>query len=322
MKKTFILLSMLAVFFTMSATVFAGDVPEALSYEDNAKVFIGTLKDFEQHNSSSPKIQNVSVIPTFKIKGDVLINELQTYELCYFGKVTPKKETEYLFGWLADNSVWVYEIESYNENEIKLHITDAFAERIQNYLDEGLYAMQEKERSTLGEEISLLEFLYKNPLNENSDIKTIRFRYQDKSYEVDKDEFFKTAEEIMITNVKNDALKESGVESSIDAYKTILFIDLLDSSDKTQYFAAVSRFGEVDKYSLFMSRLMAKDYEMKPKDIKKLYSLLPDEVPLDVLSETSAVPKENFAGIFVTMTLAVIIIAFIIGIIIYKKKKN
>ena len=147
MKKVVSFIAVVFMFCMMSVSVLAGDIPEALNCEDHAQVFIGTLKDFQADmTSSSPRFQDVAVIPSFKIKGDVALNELQTYDSCYFGKVTPEKEQEYLFGWLADNSVWVYAIESYDETEINLKITDAFSERIQRYLNEGLYQKREQER--------------------------------------------------------------------------------------------------------------------------------------------------------------------------------
>ncbi len=146
MKKIVSLIGVIAILLTMSVSVFAGDIPEALGVEEDAQIFIGTLKDFELYNSTGSQTQNVSVVPTVKIKGEVKINQIQTYEMCYFGKVTPEKDTEYLFGWLADNSVWAYAIESYNENEIKLKITDDFAERIQSSLDNGIYEKLEIER--------------------------------------------------------------------------------------------------------------------------------------------------------------------------------
>lgn len=328
MKKIISFIGIVAIMLSMTLTTFAGDVPEALGYEDDAQVFIGTLKDFKIDDSSSPKVQDVQVLPTHKIKGEVPLNELQTYEFCYFGKVVPEQDKEYLFGWLADNSVWVYGIESYNEKEIKLQITDEFAERIQDSLDNGIYASLEQERSTLGSQISFAEFLYSKPLSD-SNIAKITFRIQDELHKVDVDEFEKVAKEIMITNVKNGALYESGKEGS---YKTVLYIELLDENEQVVSLGAVSRFGEVDKYGLGMSRLMAKDYEMKTEDLSKLYSLFPNEVQKNIVApeglpasdgtplEAPAIPKKNYIGWIVGGAAAAFVIAFIIGFAVKKKK--
>ena len=242
MKKIISLIGIVAIMFSTILTAYAGDVPEALSYEDDAKIFIGTLKDFKL-DSDKPKVLDVQVLPTRKIKGDVAINELQTYKMCHFGKLV-QKEREYLFGWLSDDSVWAYEIISYDEKEIKIETYDEFAKRIQDYLDEGLYARAEQERSTLGNIISFAEFLNTEPLSE-SKVKKVTLRYQDELHEVDVDEFENVAKEIMIVNVKDGVLYEDGKE---DAYKTVLYIELLDENEQLVSMAAVSRFGEVDRY--------------------------------------------------------------------------
>ena len=75
MKKV---LSILITLLALSTTVFAGDVPEALLYEDGAKVFIGTVENHTTKNiPSSPYtiIDTIEVIPTEKIKGDVKIGK-------------------------------------------------------------------------------------------------------------------------------------------------------------------------------------------------------------------------------------------------------
>lgn len=332
MKKSLAFIGIILILFTLTLHVFAGDVPEALNYEDNALLYVGTLKDFETDvTSSAPKVTNVTVIPTYKIKGDVPLNELQSYEFCYFGTVKPEKEKEYLFGWLGENSVWVFGIESHSENQIKLEITDAFSERIQNYLDEGLYERGEQERLNIGNKISFLEFLYNEPSFSSSPVEKVTLRYQDDLCEVNKDEFFKVAENIMITDVKNGLIYETGKD---DSYKTVLYIELLDKNDKIVYFSAVSRFGEVDKYSLSMSRMMSKDYEMNAGDLSKLYSLFPEDVQKRIKAPENlpgssdnalTLPETNqkdYTWILVTTAIAVFVIGFASGFIVKMKKKK
>lgn len=328
MKKMISIIGIVVIMISMTITAFAGDVPEALGYEDDAQIFIGTLKDFKFDDSSSPKVQDVQVLPTRKIKGEVPINEPQTYELCYFETAIPEKDKEYLFGWLGDNSVWVYAIESYNDKEIKLKINgDEFAERIQDSLDSGIYARLEHERATLGTQISFAEFLYPKPMI-NSNIKKVTFRYQDELHEVDIDEFEKVVKEIMIVNAKNGALYESGKE---DAYKTVLYIELLDENEQLVSHAAVSRFGEVDRYGLMMSRLMQKDYKMKTEDLQKLYSLFPKSVQQNIVApegipsseeplELPDMAQKNYTPWLYGGAAAVFVIAFIIGFALKKRK--
>ena len=328
MKKIISLIGIVAIMLSMTLTAFAGDVPEALGYEDDAQIFIGTLKDFEIDDSSSIEVINAQVLPTRKIKGEVPINELQTYELCYFGKVIAEKDTEYLFGWLADNSVWVYAIESYDEKDIKLQITDEFAERIQDSLENGVYARLEQERVSLGTQISFAEFLYVKPMS-GSNVKKVTLRYQDELHEVDVDEFEKVAKEIMITNVKNDRLHdEIAKPKQMKPYKTNLYIELLDENEQWIGYAAVSRHGEVDRYALMMSRLMNKDYEMKKEDLQKLYSLLPKDVQKNiVVPESSVKPLEllditekNYTPWIVGGGVTIFVIAFIIGFVVKKRR--
>ena len=325
MKRIISLLGIIGIILSMTLTAFAGDVPEALSYEDDAKIFIGTLKDFKL-DSDKPKVLDVQVLPTRKIKGDVAINELQTYKMCHFGKLV-QKEKEYLFGWLSDDSIWAYEIISYDEKEIKIETYDEFAKRIQDYLDEGLYARAEQERSTLGTQISFAEFLYAKPLSE-AKVKKVTLRYQDELHEVSVDEFEKLAKEIMIVNAKDGILYESGKE---DAYKTVLYIELLDENDQLVSMAAVSRFGEVDRYGLMMSRLMNKDYEMKTEDLQKLYSLFPKNVQKNIVApegipsseeplELPDMSEKNYTPWLYGGGIAVFVIAFIIGVAIKKKR--
>ena len=325
MKKIISLLGIIAIILSMTLTAFAGDVPEALSYEDDAKIFIGTLKDFKL-DSDKPKVLDVQVLPTRKIKGDVEINELQTYKMCHFGKLV-QKEKEYLFGWLSDDSVWAYEIISYNEKEIKIETYDEFAKRIQDYLDEGLYTRAEQERATIGQQISLAEFLNAKQISDAT-VKKVTLRYQDELHEVDVDEFEKLSKEIMIANAKNSILYEEGKD---DAYKTVLYIELLDEDEQLVSMAAVSRFGEVDRYGLMMSRLMEKDYEMKTEDLQKLYSLFPKDVQKNIVApegikvseEPLELPDENaknykpwlYGGVG-----AAFVIAFVIGLA-FKKRK-
>ena len=95
--------------------------------------------------------------------------------------------------------------------------------------------------------------------------------------------------------------------------------------------AAVSRFGEVDRYGLMMSRLMEKDYEMKTEDLQKLYSLFPKDVQKNIVApegikvseEPLELPDENaknykpwlYGGVG-----AAFVIAFVIGLA-FKKRK-
>jgi len=338
MKKLICLLSILVFMLSLSISVFAGDVPESLLGEDGAKVFIGRVENVKLKGditlSSQAEIDTIDVIPTVKIKGEVEIGKIETYKR-YHGNLILEKGKEYLFGYLDENNLSIYEIKSRDDKNIKLVNSDKYdiVQRLEDYLNEGAFARAEQERSTIGNQICFAEFLYKKPSLSSSGVEKIILRYQDELHEVDKDKFFEVAEDIMVTNVKNDILYETKQNpNSTDAYKTVLYIELLDANDQLVYYGAASRFGEVDRYALFMSRLMNKDYEMKTEDLSKLYSLLPDDVqkeiklpegiPTDTPLELPAVPKKNYTGWVVGGVAVIFIIAFAIGIVINKKKQR
>lgn len=327
----------MAVMLIMSSVVFAGDVPESLLSEDNAKVFIGSVENFttkQIEGSSQFSIETVEVTPTVKLKGEVKIGEKEIYTRCE-SVLDLQKGKEYLFGYIDENNFYIYEIESMDEKTVRLADADKYdmTKRLENYINEGAFAMAEQERASIGTQISFAEFLYKKPSLSSSGIEKVILRYQDEVHEVDKDEFFKTAETIMITNVKNDTLYDvKSNPNSTDAYKTVLYIELLDANDQLCYYGAVSRFGEVDNYGLFMGRLMCKDYEMSREDLLKLYSLFPKKVqkeikapeklPADEPLEVPIEPENNYIGLIVAIVIVIYLIAFAIGYRIRRKNKN
>ncbi len=151
MKKLVSLLSVIVIIFAVSVSVFAGDVPESLMYEDSAKVFIGTVEDFtfksEISFSSQAGIDTVDVIPTEKIKGDVEIGVKETYTRCDSVLILEKGK-EYLFGYFDENNFYIYEIKSRDENKIKLVNSDKFdmTKRFEDYLNDGSFERAEQLR--------------------------------------------------------------------------------------------------------------------------------------------------------------------------------
>lgn len=323
MKKV---LSILITLLALSTTVFAGDVPEALLYEDGAKVFIGTVENHTTKNiPSSPYtiIDTIEVIPTEKIKGDVKIGKKETYQRCH-SSLALEPDTEYLFGYFDENNFYIYEIAEKDEKYIKLVGSNDhdMTERLETYLNDGTFALAEHERSTIGEQISLAEYMYVKPLD-NTPVRKVIFNYKYREYVIDKDEFANLAEDIKITNIKNHALKGAGGEG---IYDTILFIEMVDANSQLVFFSAVTQYGEVDSYSRMFSRLMSADYSMNPEDVTRLYSLLPEEIHNELLStqetpaEAPTVPKKNYTvWIFVGVAFVVFAIAFNIG---YRKYKR
>ncbi len=203
------------------------------------------------------------------------------------------------------------------------------------YAGDVSFSVSEEDETT-GTQISFLEYLCKDSSYSSSDTQKVTFRIHDELHEVDKDEFFKIAKDIIITDANNYMLKDMGPDlyssssASIEQpYRTILYIELLDADEQLVHYGAVSRHGEVDRYSLFMSRLMMNDYEMSLDDLEKLYSLFPDDVTNvpDIIPETQtpplelpAISKKNYAPYIWGGAALIFVLAFVTGFVFYNKK--
>lgn len=325
MKKT--IQKITAIFFVICLLgltcmpVLAGDIPEALSYEDDAKVFIGTLLDVTDDTPPA-----VTALPNLKIKGEVEVGVEQTYSECYFPKATPKQGAEYFFGYLPGNEVYAYEVESRTDDKINLHITDEFSERIQNYLDEGLYERAETARVNVGRKITLSEYMETS----RELAKKVTFSLNGVTYDIDIDKFYEFSDNALITDVKNTILKRMGADDWAD---DILYItvdhrqDTLIDGFAQSTFACVSRFCEVDRYSQMMSRLPNCDFTMTWEDLAKLYTFLPEDVQRELYAKNGAAVTEptvsNHTVLWISLgAVAVIGIGGATGIIITRKKKK
>lgn len=318
MKKVVGLLGIIAIMLSMTLVAFAGSIPEDL------------LTDEEIPSSPYIKVTSVSITPIKKIKGDVEIGKAIQYDKTNM-YLKLEKGKEYMIADIDEHNLYAYEIKSKTEKEIRLVDSEKYdmVQRLENYLNEGAYARAEQERSDIGNQISLAEFLFAKPLS-GSNVKKITLRYQDELHEVDVEDFEKVAKEIMITNVKNKALHdEKAKPKQPDPYKTNLYIELLDGNEQLVSYAAISRHGEVDKYGLMMSRLMQKDYEMEKDDSQKLYSLLPEYVQKNmVVPEDSTikplelpdVTAQNYKPWLYGGIASIFIIAFVIGFAIKRKR--
>ncbi len=302
MKKYICFICTVILSLSLAVPVMAGDIPEALSYEDDAKVFIGTLLNFTNSpvgNSSDEK--DVTVLPTLKIKGEVEVGVDDTYECCYFVKTTPQKGAEYFFGWLSNTEVYAYEVKSRTDDKITLHVTDEFSERIQNYLDEGLYKQAETARVNVGRKITLSEYM-----ETTRDIaEKVTFSLNGTAYDIDVEKFFQFSDNTLITDVKNTGFKRLGAEDWAD---DILYItithrqDVLYDGFPQNTYACVSRFCEVDRCSQMMSRLPNCDFTMKWEDLSKLYEFLPYEVQKELYTKNESesvdvapsIPKKTY----------------------------
>ncbi len=157
MKKLLILsLTMMALLSSIS--VFAGDVPESLLYEDYAQIFLGKVVNYttkEVPSAPYTEIDTLECIPTEKIKGDVEIGVKQSYQGCYCS-IDLKPDVEYLFGYFNDTNVYVYEIESREDGKFKLVDSDIhdMTNRLEAALNDGSFEKAEKQRIAKTKEAS------------------------------------------------------------------------------------------------------------------------------------------------------------------------
>lgn len=346
MKKIISLIGIVAIMLAMTFTAFAGSIDVDLVYEDEALVFIGTIDDYEitHEEEDYPSTEyTLTLTPNQKIKGDVVVDTPMSFEKVRTGSLKLKIDTNYLFGYVKEE-LYIWELESYNDLLdweiddytaksiiLKDRHNNSISEGMQNFLNEGVFARAEIERQDIGNQISFAEFLYAKPMS-GSNVKKVTLRYQDEVHEVDVEEFEKVAKEIMITNVKNKTLHDINAKpKQPEPYKTNLYIELLDENDQCVNYAAVSRHGEVDRYALMMSRLMEKDYEMKTDDLQKLYSLFPKDVQKNIVAPEGIPSSEepmklqdmeerNYTPWLYGGGIAVFVIAFIIGVMIKKRR--
>ena len=345
MKRIVSLLSIILIIFSMTVTSFAGSIDVDLVYEDEALVFIGTIIDYEitYEEKDYPSTEyTLTLIPDRKIKGDVQIGKSLNFEKVRTGSTKLQKDTKYLFGYVKEE-LYIWELESYNNLFdwelddytdksiiLKERHNDSISGGVQDFLNEGVFERAEIERQDIGNRISFMEFLNKEPSSQISEVKKVILRYQDEIYAVDVYEFEKASQKIMITNVKNATLHDINAKpEQPDPYETNLYIELLDENEQMVSYAAVSRHGEVDRYTLMMSRLMQKDYKMEKEDLRKLYSLLPKNVQKKIIVpeentvkplELSDTPENNYDFWLYGGVGAIFIIAFIIGFVIKRKK--
>ena len=328
MRKLFMLSVLIILFLTTSLTTFAGDVPEGLLYEDDAKVFLGTVANYTTKDIPAAPytiINTVEVIPTEKIKGDVEIGVKETYSRCH-SSLELKSNTEYLFGYFDENNFYIYEIKSRNNGQFKLVGSDDYdmTMRFEEYLNDGLYADAEKERSTIGLEVTLSEYM-----EAKIDIaEKVSFNIGGKKYNIDKDEFFKLADEIKVENVKNDVLQQTDYgENSWQENMIFITVDLKEGhtvykGDSPFAMAAISKYGEVSHNAVHMSLLPSKDYQMEIEDVAKLYKLLPLEVSAKYVEPTVEEKTElnNRNNIIAGASVLTLVALGLIVYLVFKKK--
>lgn len=322
MKK--LLMCFVIVIILIPAVTLAGDIPESVLYYDHAELFIGKVEGCTTTDHGSMpvdefKILYLNILPTMVFKGELEVGVPKTYTNCDHINILPEKDREYLFGYIDENNFYIWEIESFDGEKIELTSKHDMDKRLEEYINDGTVEEAEIKRENLGRQMSFSDYL-----NSNAGMtESVTITFADKRYDIDKEEFFKTADSIIVTDVKDGIMKATNEGN--DVFEDMIFINIThirggephDSMTKNA-FAAISKYGEVDSYSPIMSRLPDKDFKIKTEDLKKLYNLLPDEVQERLPVLAVAQPEYNYSiyvAIFVVALIAVLIIVLI-------KKKN
>ncbi len=315
MKKITSLICGTVVVLSMILTAFASDVPEALLSNDEAQIFFGEVVSFEPDG----EIPYVEVIPTKKIKGDVIVDgscaTWQNAETVGSFEVLPGKQ--YLFTWFdGNNPTDIFEVTSMNTSTLRLKNAEGdMWDRFEKYLNEGEYEKAELERikkqneETASEkkDISLAELIGVA----EADAEKVNIHYNGEVHNIDVNEFYKAIDGTVLTDIENVHLvKHDGERVSLPngMYITVNGFD---------GFAFISDDCFVDKCGMHFSRLPWGEYSIKFTDRAKIMALFTPEADLPFL-ETPLAGEIFRWGM---LAICVFVIAFVIGYTM-KKRKN
>lgn len=321
MKKLISLISIAILLLSLSVTVFAGSVPEDLLHYDGAHIFFGEVLSYTENG-------DVAVSPVKKIKGDIKTGTKQTYSKANaIGDIDIKPGNVYLITYFDENNPTdIFEVTSYDTKTLKLkNVEGDMWERFEKYLNDGEYEKAEQERidksnaalTIEGEEISLAGLFEIIDIDKCDKIEFALFNRQAK-YEIDKEKFFKLADEIYLKDVKN-TLASSDNSFVINAYEgektysVYMWDNCKVANSRTEMFSAPQG-----------------DYIIKAADYEKLIELFPEEAQpnLPKLKSTYAnfaywvIDNPTLAYTIGTLILIILVgaIGFLIGYKIRKKK--
>ncbi|MBQ1947844.1 MAG: hypothetical protein II359_04470 [Clostridia bacterium] len=314
MKKIFVIFCFLTVLFSCT-TAFAGSIPEDLLHEDNAKIFFGEVVSFDSNGEES----FVEVIPTKKIKGDVVLDGLaKTWPRANaVGDFRVEQGKVYLFTYFDEhNPTDIFEVTSYDTATMELaHVSGDMWERFERYLHEGRYEEAEEERldrenaglKTEGEDISLAALL---GVPEEA-AEEIQIYYYGKVYDIDVDAFYQAIDGIMLTDIEDVSLERKNEEGFV--IQNGMYITINGFSG----YAFITDDGKVDKYGMHMSSLPVGAYTMKFIDRAKILALFSaNDADLPFL-ETKVAGR-----IFRYSVLLIGFLGVVIGFMVVKKRKE
>lgn len=140
MKKIIYAVILCGIIFSYGMTAFAGSIPEDLLGDDKALVFFGEVVSYKSGES-------IAVLPTQKVKGDVLVGtELLYVDAISMGEFSISKGKTYLFGYYDENNpLYVFNTSSTDTKTLKIlnKSGGGMEERMQEYLNAGRFEEEE-----------------------------------------------------------------------------------------------------------------------------------------------------------------------------------
>lgn len=273
MKKIISILCVAIMLLSLSFTALAGDVPEGLLGNDEAQVFFGEVVSYEPDG----EIPYVEVIPTKKIKGDVIVDgscaTWQFAEKVGNFDVVPGKQ--YLFTWFdGNNPTNIFDVTSFDTKTLKLkNVTGDMWERFEKYLNDGEYEKAEQERLNNPKPVNneqkaeRLSQLFDIDRSEVEKVEVI-YPAENDPYGcyVDVDSFFDIAEKIILSPTEEpNPMDTDGI-----------FIIALDK-DENRHSIWLDKHARVDKEIAMATSILSTGYSISEEDYIKLYEFLPEE---------------------------------------------
>lgn len=137
MKKLFFILTALTLLCVPVS--YAGDVPESLLNDPASQVFFGKVIECEDRHVVVEQIKNV--------KGEFQEGSLIIHDRCtVMGMRYALVGKTYLCGLIDQHNFYLWETDSMDTATLKLTNTMGFSQRMQEYLNQGLFEEKEQER--------------------------------------------------------------------------------------------------------------------------------------------------------------------------------
>lgn len=126
------------ILLTYTSLCFAGSIPEDLLHSDSAQVYFGEVVKVDG--------EYITVIQQKNIKGEFLKDKEITYHNFAFTS-SPGVGKTYICGYFDENNpLYVWESTGLDTKTLKIKNTDELSQRMQKYLNNGLFDEKEKER--------------------------------------------------------------------------------------------------------------------------------------------------------------------------------